>query len=216
MIAADYDGDGRLDVIVDHSNSGGISGAVYLGDGSGNFQRLTSRFATTSVGDFNRDGRLDYLSTGGGSTFVTNLSIDSGTHSQPGLTTPSSFGGGLLTIQRILVADYDGDGSPDVMTPSRSLGFYLLQGWRSDGAGLLQSEFVHSTGAGGITDIALGDFDGDSILDWATAGTDNVITAASLRLPAATVISSTTFPYSGGVSPSVILAGISTTTVRPI
>src|SRR4029077_18747665 len=72
IAAADFDGDGNLDLVVsnlgiDHTNGGFLSGSVsvLLGNGNGTFQDHVD-YATglgpnsVAVGDFNGDGRLDF------------------------------------------------------------------------------------------------------------------------------------------------------------
>jgi FG-GAP-like repeat/Abnormal spindle-like microcephaly-assoc'd, ASPM-SPD-2-Hydin/FG-GAP repeat len=118
MTAADFNGDGRLDLAVTQNSSGTV--AILLGDGSGSFSLSSSPTAgrypeDVEAGDFNGDGKLDLAVSGafeprqapwgkvsillgdgtGNFTLVSSLAAD--------------FGAGALAL-----ADFDGNGTLDV------------------------------------------------------------------------------------------------------
>ena len=111
--AADMNGDGKLDLVVENAcstdcSTGAIS--VLLGNGDGTFQTATTTsvpqsqgFQSIVVGDFNGDHKMDVASGGANALLLGN---GDGTL-QPS-TSLGAFGIGTL------VADFNGDGRPDL------------------------------------------------------------------------------------------------------
>jgi hypothetical protein len=100
---ADFNGDGKLD-LVDLPNSGGSTSAmISLGNGDGTFQSPINVFAgiglfTLAVGDFNGDGKPDFVvGYGGGrssvSVFVNNTTTTSTNLSRSGVLSHVAAGG---------------------------------------------------------------------------------------------------------------------------
>ncbi len=166
VVLADFNGDGTLDAFV--GNDGDYR--VYTGTGQGLFtdtgQRLTkvaSASGKPAVYDFNGDGRLDVLT---GTTVWIN---DGSAHftSQP-LTIESSETPNLAIIR---LADLNGDSSPDLfaLQSYAASRVYLNDGhnrFRDTGQRLGDG----TIGTGQLSLIALGDIDGNGILDAITAG----------------------------------------------
>lgn len=115
MTAADFNGDGLLDVAVadrESSDTGG-SVSVLLGDAASVFKRpgTSSRISglkAVASGDFNRDGKVDLTTlTLGGSVSIL-LGNGDGTFKSP---TAFGFGSGPASM---LVGDFNADGNSDV------------------------------------------------------------------------------------------------------
>jgi uncharacterized protein (TIGR03437 family) len=116
VVAADFNGDGRLDLAVVNYNSNNIS--VLLGDGRGAFSPAAGspisvdshRLVTVAVADFNRDGRADLVV---GDLFGgVNVLLGNGTGAftiAPGSPFATEFG-----VTSVAVADFNGDGKPDL------------------------------------------------------------------------------------------------------
>ncbi len=118
MVAADFNGDGKLDLAVvgDYINSGGVT--IVLGNGDGTFTAagpnldLNADFGLIATGDFNGDGIPDLVATnyfdfGGGPTIFLGKGDGTFTAAVASLTLdyfPTS----------IVVGDFNGDGILDL------------------------------------------------------------------------------------------------------
>jgi FG-GAP-like repeat len=120
IAVGDFNGDGNLDLVI--ANTGTPNLTVLLGDGHGGFHPSPhSPFATTSyphvhgvaVGDFNGDGKLDVVTDSWGHDQILLLLGDgAGNLLLPGRL----FHTGKRPYQRLRAADFNRDGTPDVVT----------------------------------------------------------------------------------------------------
>lgn len=164
LAVGDFNHDNKPDVATVNQLYGGLS--VFLGDGLGvggggfSIEDGEPRYngGAITVGDFNNDGNLDFLFTGGdGSIFV--LLGDGSGNFQNVTWIPFDFGvGGPFEIA---VADLNGDGKADIATPSVTVHI-------GDGAGAF-SEGVFYPAAAGSRNIRTADINGDGKLDLVTA-----------------------------------------------
>jgi len=176
LAVADFNGDGKPDLAVVNNNSENLT--IFLGNGDGSFtQGATYTFSPdimgVAVGDLNLDGKADLvLAIGDGSpqqAATVMLGNGDGT-----FAAPVNYGTALWATG-VVVADFNGDGKPDVaITDQLTNSIVVLDG---QGNGTLLPSFVYAAGVtpGGIAD---GDFNGDGNIDLATAnyGSDDAST----------------------------------------
>jgi uncharacterized protein (TIGR03437 family) len=182
LVTGDFNRDGIMDLAV--ANNAQSTVTILLGNGDGTFQSPISNEAGADqrsivAGDFNGDGIAD-LVTGnyGGSTITVLLGKGDGTFAGP-VMYPAAIGASTTSNPRsIAVADYNGDGIPDLAVANQSGSLVIFTG---KGDGTFQSgvsacptcatDFLDSPYS-----VAAGDLNGDGKVDLVTAnfGSDNV------------------------------------------
>ena len=208
VIAADFNGDGRLDLAVGTDcNTGCTVGSVsiLLGTGDGTFPTHVEYVSSgqsgaglVATGDFNGDGQLDLVLPNtsccsfvsillgrGSGTFQHRLSYAAGKHSKA-----------------VATADFSGDGKLDLaVANSVSNTVSILLG---NGNGTFQSHVDYASGSAPGSVIA-GDFNGDGKLDLAVAnsGSNDV----SILLGNGVGTFQTHADYATGTAPSSVIAG---------
>ena len=135
VAVADFNGDGKKDIVTANQNSNDVS--VLLGNGDGSFQQPARRFAagdspyTVAVGDFNGDGKQDIA--------VANI----GYNGAPSISILLGRGDGTFENARnfpsndqptkIVAVDLNGDGKLDLVVGNRTLGTASVLFGRGDG-----------------------------------------------------------------------------------
>ena len=165
---ADFDGDGKLDVVVANSGSSNVS--VFLGNGNGTFQAAANYAVGTNpdsvaVGDFNGDGKLDLAVANTGSNNVTILLGNGNGTFQPAVNYPAGSG-----PRSVAVGDFNGDGKLDLAVANGgSNNVSILLG---NGDGTFQAALDYNVGQIPRS-LAVGDFNGDGKLDLAVANSSS-------------------------------------------
>ncbi|MEA2574178.1 MAG: hypothetical protein QOH93_1476, partial [Chloroflexia bacterium] len=174
-VAADFNGDGRLDL----AGSGAKSAAVMLNNGNGTFGAavnfpVADWAQDLAAGDFNGDGKIDLAVTINTPQFSLSLlpGNGDGTFSAP-VNLPNTSG---FDSPSVVAADLNNDGKLDVLiaheiacytapcTPARTMSVMM-----GNGDGTFQPTREVEVGTG-MSRIAVGDFNRDGIKDLAISG----------------------------------------------
>jgi hypothetical protein len=160
MAVADFNNDGKLDVVTGNYLGGDAS--VLLGDGTGHFTLASSPtggYWYVATGDFNHDGNQDLVNTQYlGNTISVMLGDGTGNFTLASQPTVGDM------PSAVAVADFNGDGNLDLAVVN--LGGYFVSIMLGDGTGNFT---LASSPAVGIWPeaVATGDFNGDGKLDLA-------------------------------------------------
>lgn len=174
-VAADFNHDGKIDLVAIAYNTSGVNSAVVLeGDGNGSFTYKSDIYnvpsgdmvAELTGGDFDADNNADIA-------IGTNASCDQGAASCNGAahvfygngnfgfteTTPYSTSGGLS----IYSGDLNGDGRTDLFgLVGATNQLVLLYGQTNR---TFTSYFYSDVPSGGVSNLAMADFNGDGHMD---------------------------------------------------
>jgi hypothetical protein len=191
----DYDSDGRLDLLIMGSGTGGTNWVFQIWRNTpGGFTNVTANLSTTfptgvssggaAWGDYDNDGRLDLLMTG----FTPEVSRISRIWRNTGsgfVDATSAVAPDLPGLQSSAVAwgDYDGDGWLDfaiIGDTSGSVFFSVCQIWRNTGHGFINVTETVASDLRGLRDGALAwaDYDNDGRLDLLLGGQNAALTVA--------------------------------------
>ena len=168
IVAADFDGDGAVDLFVPHRDGG--HSLILWNDGKGNFSQTTS-FGTAkasvraaAAGDLNGDGRAD-LVVGDEQQAAVFVYLNSGSR---------KFGEAIPLSSKkvpysIAIGDLNRDGKPDIVVGNvETPGSVFF----NDGTGRSFREIRWNDGKGAVYGVAIGDLDGDGWPDIAAARTE--------------------------------------------
>jgi FG-GAP-like repeat len=176
IVAADFDGDGKLDVAVGDqgcvSSCGSYTITILLGNGDGTLQppqhvNIPGLPYGLAAADFNHDGKQDLAVTAGAGLVVILLGKGDGTFQAPLTNTLTS---GATGPGNVAVADFNRDGIPDLaVATGEGQAVAILLG-HGDGTFAAPMNYFDS-----LDDVpnfvAVGDFSGDGFLDIAIAET---------------------------------------------
>jgi len=162
----DYDNDGDLDILLTGVNISGSFSIIYRNNGNSTFTDINAGLqgvycSSVAWGDYDNDGDLDILLTGGGTSEI---------YRNNGNSTFTDINAGLQGVSYSSVAwgDYDSDGDLDILLT----GFYASGGhsymisnvYRNNGNSTFTDINAGLQGAY-ISSVAWGDYDNDGDLD---------------------------------------------------
>jgi hypothetical protein len=186
VAVADVNGDGRPDLLVangcDNPKLCGTKGAVavLLGNGDGTFQAATEYLSggaypySLKVVDLNGDGKLDLVAANSWSGTVGVLLGNGNGTFQPTVTYSSGDKANVAQISSVAVADVNGDGKPDLLLTTESMGANGNNGGAvsallGNGDGTFQPAVEYHSGGYQTLGVAIGDLNGDGKPDVAIA-----------------------------------------------
>ena len=174
IVAADFNGDGKIDLALANEVDNTVS--ILLGNGDGMFKPQTTvavgmRPYSFASGDFNGDGKVDLVTLNIGDGTVT-LLLNNGDGTLTRLDSPS----GLLpgpSLGALTVGDFNKDGILDVVVSSEGSQLFLLLG---NGKGGFQTAALVPTSIGdAIPFVMAADFNQDGNLDLMEQGIDGIV-----------------------------------------
>ena len=162
LAAADFNGDGKLDLAAIVAGATGFGAQILLGNGDGTFQpgvTLASGASYLAVADMNGDGKPDLVLLGSGSeTESVSVLLGNGDGTfQPAVTAAGS----IANPNALVVGDFNGDGKPDVAV----VYWVAAQVFLGNGDGTLRPSLTSSLGGVPGYFALAGDFNGDGKLD---------------------------------------------------
>ena len=169
VAAADFDGNGKIDLAVVNGNGGGVS--LYLGNGDGSFAPQLILPGDPyqqgiAVADFNADGKPD-IAIENGKGFSVLVNSGGGAFAAP-VSVPLFEGEGS---GRIAVGDVNGDGKVDVAVVEKNHRAHVARGLGDGTFAKMADAFVGPQ----PTTIALAHLDGDSKLDLVVGNVDDAV-----------------------------------------
>jgi len=203
LAVGDFNGDGKLDLAVANFDVNTVT--ILLGNGDGTFAPAPSPPASKgpalAVGDFNSDGKLDLAVTNSGDSTVTIL-LGNGDGTFAPISGCCGTSVSLTFTLGMAAGDFNGDGKLDLAVaiqnnqPASPADYVAILLGKADGTfsptdfSLLLPNDPYS--------LAVGDFNGDGKLDFATASAPYNFVSVLLQTP------------SSGTGPDFAIAGSST------
>ncbi len=180
-IAADFDGDGNLDLAISAADTDQI--CILLGNGDGTFKpeityTLSDGLSAPIAADFNKDGKLDLaIASSSDDTVSILLGNGDGTFQTPLIFTVGHADGTSTKPVALIAGDFDRDGNLDLafaLQLSGTVGILLGNG---DGDFRNLVEFPANKAP---TGIAAADLNQDGLLDLAVSGPGTISILAGI------------------------------------
>jgi hypothetical protein len=168
IVAADFDGDGAIDLFVPDRDRG--QSYIFWNDGKGGFAKKTaigpkdSAARAAAAGDLNGDGKIDLVV--GDERQGTFVYLNQGKRE---FSEPIMIAAKQRVPYAVAIGDLNRDGRADIV-----VGYVKTPGsvFFNDGTGINFREIRWNDGKGDVYGIAIGDLDGDGWPDIAAARSD--------------------------------------------
>jgi hypothetical protein len=178
VAAADFNGDGILDLVT--ADSGADTVTILLGGADGTFTQTTQSPVATgnapswlTISDLNSDGKLDLAVTNYNSSTVTILLGNGDGTFTPAANSPVTVGRAPLSVA---VGDFSGDGIPDLATANVVDNTVTILLGNGDGTFAQAADSPRKVVGSSPSSVAVADFNRDGKLDLVVAvvGPNNV------------------------------------------
>jgi VCBS repeat protein/Big-like domain-containing protein/FG-GAP repeat protein len=200
LAVGEFNGDGIKDLAVANvSASGGVS--VLLGNGSGGFGAPTgwsmgANTTAVAVGDFNNDGKADLAATNGGSGTV---SVRLGDGAGAFATAPIPFNiGPAAAPSSLTIGDFNNDGNADLAVTNQGPDTITVLLGNGTGVFAPSPPLPPLPPGSDPNSVVTADFNGDGILDLATANRGNSSVSVLLGIGPGLFGAPTPFAVPGG------------------
>ncbi len=163
LAVGDFNRDGKADVVVTSGSNSNQSVSVYLGNGDGTFrlsmQNVVYQSSYVTVSDVNGDGNPDLVVAGtnyyGSTNLLVFLGKGDGTFANP------LFGPADSYSSQAAVADFNGDGKPDIAIATNSYGNVGIAFMPGNGDGTFGTQVYSSPGSQLSGLVVVSDVNGD-------------------------------------------------------
>src|SRR3990172_8773688 len=173
VVIEDFDGDGDLDFVAGRGNGATAYYHLFINDGDDNFMdtgivgdlyNANSYAMDMAAGDFNNDGRMDFVANGNYLNTGMYLNDGMGGFTKTVINLPDTYGRGIDT------ADFNADGNLDFVMGTCCSGVVRL--YLGNGAGNFTNSLIGTVGSD-LYALAAADFDNDGKADVIAGGSSD-------------------------------------------